>query len=244
MVASGISRAWVTSGLTNIYTTQLTYTDPTTGISAPYYVVCQGCVRPSGLATIAVTTPNYQTYNGVDFTVTKRFSNRWQAASALTWQNNPQYYPGDSASFINPTGASFQNGFFNTTFHGQLGPRPVQGQRELRLPLGHHGRGQLQPPRRPDQTDDHQRSRFGLRWCHHGRDAHRRSPAGTLAFQNVGQTRLPATSLLDLSAQKTFKFNGGKQSVKAMLDCFNVLNANTPFKQLRARSSTPTSATT
>jgi hypothetical protein len=64
------------NSLSSIYTTQLTYTDPVTGLTAPYYVVCNGCVRPSGLATIAVTTPNYQTYNGVDFTVTKRFSNR------------------------------------------------------------------------------------------------------------------------------------------------------------------------
>src|SRR5262249_61854161 len=103
------------NSLSNLYAGPLSYTDPITGLSAPYFVICTNCVVPSGLASIAVTNPNYQQYYGVDFSVTKRFSNRWQASSALTWQKNPQQYPTTSNNCINPTGCSFINGFTNTS---------------------------------------------------------------------------------------------------------------------------------
>ena len=35
--------------LSQIYSGPLTHTDPVTGLSAPYYVICQGCARPSGV---------------------------------------------------------------------------------------------------------------------------------------------------------------------------------------------------
>jgi hypothetical protein len=212
--------------LTNLYTGPLTWTDPQTGISAPYYVICQGCTRPGtgGTATlqsIAVTTPNYQTYNGVDFTLTKRFANRWQAASSLTWQNNPQYYPGDSNTFINPTGAVFQNGFFNTA-NGNSSRYLYKASGSYVFPWD------ITAAANYNLVDGQVRQMTitGPGQVYGGTGGN--ITYNTLAFQNVGTTRLPATSLLDLSAQKTFKFNGGKQSVKAMLDCFNVFNANTP----------------
>src|SRR5262249_42260020 len=93
------------------YVGPLTYTDPVTGLSAPYFQVCDSCQRPSGAATIVMTRPDWQTYNGVDFTVTKRYSNRWQAQMAITLQNSPQYFPANSASYIDPTGRVFNDGF-------------------------------------------------------------------------------------------------------------------------------------
>ncbi len=50
-------------------------------------------MRPSGAGSITMTNPNYQVYNGVDITVTKRYSNKWQLQAALTIQDNPQYFP-------------------------------------------------------------------------------------------------------------------------------------------------------
>ncbi len=41
--------------LSQIYTGPLYYTDPETGITAPYYQVCDGCSRPSGIGSITVT---------------------------------------------------------------------------------------------------------------------------------------------------------------------------------------------
>ena len=52
-----------------------------------------GAMRPSGAGSITMTNPNYQIYNGVDFTVTKRYSDKWQINGALTIQDNPQYFP-------------------------------------------------------------------------------------------------------------------------------------------------------
>ena len=49
----------------------------------------------------------------------------------------------------------------------------------------------------------------------------------TLNFQPTGTTRLDATKLLDLGAQKVFTFRGGKNRLKFMFDAFNVLNVNT-----------------
>ena len=48
----------------------------------------------------------------------------------------------------------------------------------------------------------------------------------TLTFQPTGSTRLAATKLLDLGAQKVFTFRGGKNRLKVMFDMFNVFNVN------------------
>src|SRR5262249_54819642 len=95
--------------LTALYIPQ-TWTDPTTGLSATYYQVCDGCSRPTGIGNIAVTNINYRIYKGMDITATKRYSNRWQMATALTIQDNPGYFPVLSATYINPTGREFNNG--------------------------------------------------------------------------------------------------------------------------------------
>ena len=58
-----------------------------------------------------MTSPNYQTYTGVDITATKRFSNKWQMQTAVTVQDNPQYFPASSGNYINPTGREFNDGF-------------------------------------------------------------------------------------------------------------------------------------
>ena len=87
-----------------------TYTDPVTGKSATYYYVCDGCSRPSGLGNITLTNPNYQTYTGVDLTMNKRFSNRWQAAASVTIQDNPNFFPQYSTTYLNPTGREYNEG--------------------------------------------------------------------------------------------------------------------------------------
>ena len=70
------------------------YTDPVTGLNAPYYVICHGCSRPSGLGSITMTNPDYQIYQGVDITATKRYSNKWQMQTALTHPDQPELLPG------------------------------------------------------------------------------------------------------------------------------------------------------
>ena len=75
-----------------------------------------------------------------------------------------------------------------------------------------------------------QRRRDGLR--RHQRDDRRGDDhllrnGPQLTFQPTGTTRLAATKLLDLGAQKVFTFRGGKNRLKLMFDAFNMFNVNT-----------------
>ena len=80
--------------LSQIYTGPLTYTDPITGNTGEYYVVKPGAMRPSGAGSITMTNPNYQIYNGVDITVTKRYSDKWQLTGARDDSGQPAVLPG------------------------------------------------------------------------------------------------------------------------------------------------------
>jgi hypothetical protein len=192
-----------------------TYTDPTTGISAQYYTVCTGCSRPSGVGNITLTNPNYQIYKGVDLTATKRFSNRWQMAVALTLQDNPAYFPAGTASFVNPTGFEFQNGV--STISRYL----FKAQGSYSLPW-----------------DINLSANFN--WNEGGTrtltiDGPGSVPGGTtgnityntLEFGPRDQFRFDAVKLLDIGVQKIFSFRGGKNRLKLMLDGFNMFNDNT-----------------
>ena len=59
-------------------------------------------MRPSATGTITVTNPNYQVYHGVDITVTKRYSDRWQLAGGLTIQDSPAVLPSGIAGLLEP----------------------------------------------------------------------------------------------------------------------------------------------
>ena len=194
-----------------------TYTDPVTGLSAPYYITCTGCVRPGG-ATITVTAPAYQIYHGVDFTLTKRFSNKWQANVAVTVQKNPGYLP--DYSYTNPTGLQFSNGM--TTIARYL----IKGSAAYQLPFDIMLAANL------NINDGATRSLSinGPGSVYGGVTATGAASSisySTLAFENAGTTRYKPTELLDVSMQKVINFRGGKNRLKLMLDSFNVFNTNT-----------------
>ena len=99
------------------------FTDPHTGITAPFFTLCAGCTTPQD-NEITSTTNAYQTYNGVSLTLTKRLSNRWQGNVSFTWNDFRQFTPpgafntvtGSGSRLIgNPTGNSFVDGFTNNT---------------------------------------------------------------------------------------------------------------------------------
>jgi hypothetical protein len=199
-------------------TTPLIHTDATTGISAPYYTVCTGCSRPSGLAQITVTNPAYQTYSGVDITMNKRFSNRWQAGVAVTLQTNPNYQP--DFTFTNPTGIEFRDG--QNTGARYL----IKANGSYQLPWGVMLAGNL------NINDGASRTLTinGPGNVYGGVNAAGNNTTisyGTLEFEKRGTTRLKPTQLLDLGLQKVVNFRGGKNRVKFMVDGFNVFNTNT-----------------
>ena len=195
-----------------------TYTDPVTGLSAPYYITCTGCVRPSGLASITVTNPAYQIYKGVDLTMNKRFSNRWQGSIAATIQTNPNYSP--EFTYTNPTGVAFVDGKNTGTRYLFKATAAYQ------MAWGVMLAGNL------NINDGATRvlSINGPGSVYGGVTATGAAspiPYATLNYEDAGSTRLKPIKLMDLGAQKVISFRGGKNRLKLMLDAFNIFNVNT-----------------
>ncbi len=201
--------------LSNLYVGPLTYTDPETGVSAPYYVICDGCSRPSGVGNITVTSPDWSTYHGVDFTLSKRYSDRWQANLAVTVQTNPSYPVLDG----NPTGFEFDYGI-NTDAQYL-----IKANGSYDLPWGVTAAGNFimnQGPVRILEIDGPQNVYGGL-------DADgdvTEIDYDELQFQPQDAVRYDPVALLDLSLQKTFSLGGERYRLKVMFDAFNVLNSN------------------
>jgi hypothetical protein len=197
--------------LSQIYTGPIMWTDATTGLSAPYYQICNGCSRPSGLGNITMTNPNYQIYHGVDITATKRFSDRWQMQSALTLQTNPQYFPDGSASFINPTGREFQDGVSTIAryiFKAQGAytfPWEITAAANFNY---YEGSTRTMTITGPGNIYG------GINASTGAATTITLNNTNTIEFMARDGERFKPIKLLDLSAQKTFVFNGGKQRIK------------------------------
>src|SRR5579864_8887723 len=193
------------------------FTDPNTGVMATYYTLCPGCPRLTG-TRLLTNSRQYSVYKGTVLTLTKRLANRWQGTLSYNWNDPRVFTPVGSFSTNgatpgNPTGVQFQNGFTN----GTLG-WTVKAYGSAELPHGFT---------------------VGVNW--NIEDGVVRSevingpgtvPSGTrpisyrtLAFEDLGSSRLPATSILDVNIAKTFPV--GRQRLTFTLNCFNVFNANT-----------------
>jgi hypothetical protein len=199
--------------LSQLYVGPSTYTDPLSGYSEPYFTICQGCRRPSGLATITMTNLAYQVYKGVTVTVNKRFSNRWQLNSSVTRQTNPNFSP--LGSYVDPTGVQFNDGqstlakyLFKLNGSYQL-PWQVSVSANLNYNAGATRTLSANGPGRVYGGTSGTINRT------------------TLAFQNNGTTRLEPTKLLDIGVQKVIPFRGGKNRLKLTLDGFNMFNVST-----------------
>jgi hypothetical protein len=200
--------------LTALYVPQ-TYTDPVTNLSAKYYTICDGCSRPTGVGNITVTNLNYQIYKGVDITATKRFSNRWQMQTALTIQDNPNFFPAGSATYINPTGLEFDDRI------STIGKYLFKAQGSYTLPWD------------ISASANFNWNQGGTRTISiNGPGAVYGGTTGTITYNTLQSepndaVRFKDVKLLDMGLQKSFKFRGGKNRVKLMLDGFNLFNDNT-----------------
>ena len=205
--------------LSQIYTGPITYTDPVTGITSPYYQIKQGAIVPSSTGSITITDGSYSTYQAVIPTLNKRFSNRWQMNASATLQYQPSYSP--LGSYTDPTGVQFTDGV--STIRRYL----IKISGTYALPYGINASGNL------NWNDGTTRT---LSVGGPGRVYGGLSPSGatlqgpnftTLNFQDANTTRNGSTKLLDVGVQKVFTFRGGKNRLKVMGDAFNVFNINT-----------------
>ncbi|MEO6222554.1 MAG: hypothetical protein ABIP90_04840, partial [Vicinamibacterales bacterium] len=190
-------------------TPALSYTDPVTGRSANYFVVQQGLTRPTG-STITKTSLTNQAYQGVDLTLNKRYSDKWQANVAVTLQKRNDHFP--EGSFTNPTGREYYEG----TNTGARYLVKVNGSYDL--PWGvlvstnfnlNDGDSRILVINGPGQVYGGTSGTINYT---------------TLRFEQDGKTRLEKTKLWDLGLSKTFTFRGGQNRIKATIDGFNILN--------------------
>jgi hypothetical protein len=200
--------------LSSIYIPE-SFTDPITGITATYYQLCSTCTRPSGVGNITVTNLNYQIYRGIDLNATKRFSNHWQMQASLTLQDNPQYQP--FGSYTNPTNVEFANGV--STIPKYL--FKMNGSYQLPYDISLSGNFNWNQGNTRTETVNGPGNVFGGV----GQSALNYG-SGSLEFQPRDSVRFKDTRLLDMGLQKTFRFRGGKNRVKLMLDGFNLFNQN------------------
>ena len=213
-----------------IYTVKNIYTDPVTGISAPYYTASPGTVLTSGLANITMTSQNYSVYKGLILQATKRYSDRWQMQTSVTLQTNPGYSP----YFTNPTGREFTDGISS----GARYLFKMNG--AYSLPWGMMASGNLNVNDGANRTlSINGPGTVSLGSFSAGGTAQTIS-YNTLNFQPTGTTRLQPIKLLDLGISKTFALRGGKNRLKVMLDGFNVFNINTVTGFSSGNLSTPT----
>ena len=192
------------------YEGPFTYTDPITGISAPYYKLCAGCARPSGVGNITVTRKSYESYHGVNITANKRFSDNWQMNIALTLQQNPGYLP--LGSYSNPTGiGEFRDGA--STIARYL--FKANGSYQFKWGIIASANVNI--------NDGASRilSIYGPRSVGGG------ITYSTLEFEKRGTTRYKPTQLVDVGLAKVFNFRGGQNRLKLTMDTFNLFNSAT-----------------
>jgi hypothetical protein len=208
--------------LSAIYTGPSFYTDPETGITAPYYTVCETCSRPSGVGNITITDVDSRSYHGVIFTANKRFSDRWQLNGSLTLQDNPSYFGFGSNSFVNPTGREFQHGVstiapYLLTINGSYAaPWGITTSANLNINPGGTRTRTINGPGTVSGSG-------GL----NSSGALTSLTYNTLEYQARDSERYDKTALLDAGLHKTFNFSGGKYRVKVMGDVFNIFNIAT-----------------
>ena len=222
--------------LSQIYEGPFIHTDEDSGLSAPYFQVigagpCPiaslqafdasggqiGCIRPNGLPTITMTRLSYESYKGVDITLNKRYSDRWQMNMAMTLQNRRDFSP--VGSFGNPTGLEYEEGL------STLARYVFKLNGSYNLPYGITASGNLNindGDVREMEIDGPGDVYGGLNFS---------GTATTIgldevAFQPIDSVRFERTALLDVGLHKTFSFNGGRHRIKLMLDGFNILNAS------------------
>ena len=214
--------------LQQIYTGPLTYTDPISGNTGEYYVVRDDARRPSGLGSIVMTSPDYQIYNGVDITVTKRYADRWQVNGALTIQDNPNYFPQGTTSSAtggavgNPTGMRYREGV------STIAKYVLKLNGSVELPFGVMASGNFnmfQGGTRTLTMNGPSNVPGGL---NSAGTAQTTISYGTIEFQPRDSFRFEDTKILDLGLQKSFSLGPSERyRIKVMLDAFNVFNVNT-----------------
>jgi outer membrane receptor for ferric coprogen and ferric-rhodotorulic acid len=163
---------------------------------------------------------NYlQSYKGLEVTVTKRMSNRWQVLAGYTFSKsrieglsvntNPNF-------LINATGPlTGQANIGGTNFNGQIGDRPHQ----FKLT------GTYLTPWYDIGLAANFNSQSGAAFTRQVSVAQTVGGSSTVNVEPLGSSRLPTRTVMDLRVFKVFAF--GDRSLETSVDFNNMWNVNT-----------------
>jgi hypothetical protein len=208
--------------ISSLYVGPQFYTDPVTGVAAPYFIVDPTKSRPSGVGNITITRLSFEEYNGVILTVNKRFSDRWQLNGSLTLQDNPNFRPASASTNGNPTGNEYLDGvstiakyLFKMTGSYAL-PWGVTASANLNINQGGTRTMTVSGPWTVVGSGGLSATTGALTNL---------GAYNTLTFQDADSVRFAPSRILDAGVHKTFNFSGGKYRVKVMGDAFNITNS-------------------
>jgi carboxypeptidase family protein/TonB-dependent receptor-like protein len=167
--------------------------------------------------TFFTTDRNYlQTYKGLELTVTKRMSNRWQVLAGYTFSKsrveglsvntNPN-------NLINVTGPLAGQ---NTNFNGQIGDRPHQFKVTGTYLTQWWDIG----------VAGNLNSQSGAPFTRQVSVAQTVGGSSTVNVEPLGSSRLPTRTAVDLRVFKVFDF-GNNRSLEGSVDFNNIFNVNT-----------------
>jgi len=183
-----------------------------------YYEFNPALVRPAAVSRTENVVEDRR-YDGVDLTVTKRFSDRWMLNGALTLQRRID----DPEFCFDCTNLDKRFGINNQTawilkLNGMYA-----------LPGGWNASANLQMQQGQNRSINFDGPDDGFRSG--GISSTSGNPLTLDGFSftahDFGTVREPTVHLLDAQVTKTFDLRGGRNRLSLMLSVFNVLNANT-----------------
>ena len=193
---------------------------PTTGWI--YYEFDPTIVRPPNVSNRANTSEKRH-YDGVDFTVTKRFADRWMMNLAATVQENvtnPDYC-------TDCTNVNRREGFNTGTAY------LIKLNGMYALPGGWNVSANLQMKQGQNRGISFDGPPTDYRSNGLGEEGYSNVPGadglGAVSFTayDYGTEREPLEHLLDAQVTKSFDLRGGQNRLSLIFSVFNVLNANT-----------------
>jgi hypothetical protein len=212
-----------------------------TAYSVPTFIPNAAKVAAGGNGRLQTNDPNYsQSFNGIEFSATKRLANKWMARIAAAWNNHQEFYTGTPAvsNFQNFGGLAAGNPTALDTdpliSGGQVAPRSSgsgSGDIFINAKWALNANALYQLPWDLDIAA----SVFGRQGTPFplfvnaalGQDGTQR----VLVTPNVDYLRFKDLWDVDFRLQKNLKFGRGNAVIS--LDLFNVFNSNTELNRQR-----------
>jgi hypothetical protein len=195
------------------YSVPSTATDPLTGNTVNYWSLAPEFRSVVNQETLTQFDDNYRKYHGVDFVFNRRFDGRWLFMASATVQDNSgrvgTYFDRNEQEIF-----AYGNAGLDTRFMGKLVatfalPWESSASAFYRYSTGMNSNNQENPEmaRRVQVRDLTTNSIYRVR------------------VESPGSFRQDDVKILDLRFAKQFRLGGAR--VEAMVDAFNVTNANT-----------------